>query len=595
MTPDELNDLVQRLRGTGTDNAAVEAKAASWALPKDLWQTLSAFSNTLGGGTVILGLNEQTGFGATGLADPKKMQADVSALCTEMEPPLRPLIEQHEVDGNEVLVVELAELPVNQKPCYLKARGLVGGAYTRVGDSNRQLSQYEVQLTLASHGQPLDDIKPTDATRADLDDTLVGRLLGELRARPGSPFTNQPDDDVLMALRVLVIKHDQISVSRAGLLALGRYPQQFVPQVQMTFVSYPTENVGAELGSGERFLDNERFEGPIPSIVEQAITRVKMNMRRGAVVRGAYRNDQWEYPETAIREALVNALVHRDLSDAALGSPAQVQKFPDRIEIQNPGGLYGPVTVDQLGDTGVSSARNGFLLRILEDLHVCENRGSGIGAMVAAMRAADLAPPEFEDGISFFRVTFPNHTLMGEETSAWLAGLLHPDLTESQRIGLALMHENGAITNATYRRATGADSRIATRELADLVARGLASQSGVRRWTTYELATQEARPPTQMSLTVTGNQVPYPVLTVPPVPQEEASIDARIIDAVQRHGPLLRQEIERQLDLPPRGSRAALSRLIESGKLVPTTAAVRSPNRRYQLAKQGAGSTRTTG
>ena len=92
---------------------------------------------------------------------------------------------------------------------------------------------------------------------------------------------------------------------------------------------------------------------------------LQRNMKRRSIVRGLFREDLWEYPETAIREALVNALAHRDLSPAARGTPVQIQMFPDRLEIVNPGGLYGAVTVDQLGQEGISSARNQLLMRLL--------------------------------------------------------------------------------------------------------------------------------------------------------------------------------------------------------------------------------------
>lgn len=136
-------------------------------------------------------------------------------------------------------------------------------------------------------------------------------------------------------------------------------------------------------------------------------------MARRAVVRGAFREEEWDYPEAASREALVNALVHRDLSSAARGTPVQVRLFPDRLEIVNPGGLYGPVSVDRLGEEGISATRNQVLMKLLEDTTtldegrlVCENRGSGIGAMLAALRQAGLPRPRFVDRVATFEVTF---------------------------------------------------------------------------------------------------------------------------------------------------------------------------------------------
>jgi predicted HTH transcriptional regulator len=120
-------------------------------------------------------------------------------------------------------------------------------------------------------------------------------------------------------------------------------------------------------------------------------------MKHRSVVQGLYREDAEEYPVTAVREAIVNALAHRDLSNGSRGTPVQVQMFSDHLVVHNPGGLYGPVTVDSLGREGICATRNNMLLKLLEDVApagerqaVCENRGSGVGAMVASLRQARL-------------------------------------------------------------------------------------------------------------------------------------------------------------------------------------------------------------
>jgi predicted HTH transcriptional regulator len=138
-------------------------------------------------------------------------------------------------------------------------------------------------------------------------------------------------------------------------------------------------------------------------------------MKRRSVVRGLYREDLEEYPGTALREVVINALVHRDLSHNSRGTPVQVQKFPDRLVIINPGGLYGPITVDSLGQEGISSPRNNTMVRLLEDVSssgerqaICENRGSGVGAMLASLQRSGLPNPAFDNKIASFRVTLFN-------------------------------------------------------------------------------------------------------------------------------------------------------------------------------------------
>jgi len=237
------------------------------------------------------------------------------------------------------------------------------------------------------------------------------------------------------------------------------------------------------------------LEGSIPVMARDTLAVIRRNMSRRAVIADAGRQDVWEYPETALREAVVNALVHRDLSSTARGTQIQVEMYPDRLVIKNPGGLFGPVTIDNLGEEGISSARNATLIKLLEDVPlpgetrtVCENRGSGIRSMLDSLLRAGMSPPQFADRISSFTVTFPNHTLLSEETVRWIAALGEHGLTDSQCVALAMLREEEALDNRAYRTATGVDSRIATAELQDLVARELVTQTGTRRWAQYCLS-----------------------------------------------------------------------------------------------------------
>ena len=116
------------------------------------------------------------------------------------------------------------------------------------------------------------------------------------------------------------------------------------------------------------------------------------------------RNDVTEYPITAIRELLLNALVHRDYSVHTEGMPVQLQIFSDRIEITNPGGLYGRITLDQLGQVQPDT-RNPVLATALETLKITENRYSGIPTVRREMQDYGLPMPQFENCHGTFKVT----------------------------------------------------------------------------------------------------------------------------------------------------------------------------------------------
>lgn len=173
MTTEELSDLIDEMRRARTDTVHVEAKRAERALPKRLWETLSAFANTHGGGVLILGLDQASGFEVVGLADPGKVMQDLGTLCGELEPAIRAEIDVQEVEGRHIVVAEIPETELGQKPCYYRGAGLTNGAFIRVADGDRKLTAYEVQMMLASRGQPREDEAPVpEATPDDLDREL---------------------------------------------------------------------------------------------------------------------------------------------------------------------------------------------------------------------------------------------------------------------------------------------------------------------------------------------------------------------------------------------------------------------------------------
>jgi ATP-dependent DNA helicase RecG len=140
MTTDELLEVIDELRRARTDTLHVEAKRAEHELPRRLWETLSAFSNTRGGGVIILGLDQEAGFAASGVRNPGKIMQDLASVCGEMEPPIRAPIELHTVDGQTVIVAEVPETEFTQKPCYYRGAGYTNGAFLRVGDGDRKLT-----------------------------------------------------------------------------------------------------------------------------------------------------------------------------------------------------------------------------------------------------------------------------------------------------------------------------------------------------------------------------------------------------------------------------------------------------------------------
>ena len=497
----EVDEVVLRFRAAGTDLQRAEAKSAAGGFPKSSVDSVSAFANG-DGGLLLLGLDERAGFGAVEL-DVAQIASDLADACAEqLEPPIRPEIEVVSVDGRLIVAAAIDELPQDRKPCFVKSKGMDRGSYILTHDGDRRLTTYEIHVLASSQGQPIDDRAFVDgATLDDLDDELVQRLLLRLRSTRSGVFSRVDDDAVLRLLGVVVDGDHGQRVTLAGLLALGRYPQQFCPQLDATFVVYPTTS-GEPLSDGTRFLDNQSIDGPIPVIVDEALVALRRNMKRRSIVVGMGREDRWEYPEEAVREIVANALMHRDYHPMAQGRQVQISLYPDRLEVSSPGGLYGPIAEEDLAAEPVSSSRNAQLAKLLEDVEVpgtgrtvCENRGSGLVAAAAALRTAGIEPPELTDKVREFRVVIRNSGLLDDEALRWLTTLNTDGLVDRQRLGLAYLHRNRQLTNQQYRALTGCDALTATRELTGLASLGLIDKSNDRRWAIWHLGESRVATP----------------------------------------------------------------------------------------------------
>jgi len=489
MTNEELRELIATVQRFQSELNDVEVKAAQRGTPQRLYESLSAFANRTGGGVILLGLDENRAFEVIGVGDAHRIMEEVSGLAAEnMEPALRPEFTLVEVDGKSVLAIEVFEIPVEQKPCFYKTAGLQSGSYIRVGNTNRQMSGYEVFSYLSARAQPTFDEEPVrEATLDDLDRERLEEYVRKLRrARLDASYLNRPFEDVLRQLRIARDVDGVLRPTLVGLLMFGAYPQTFEPQLVITLLHYYGTDEAEKTPRGERFLDNRKFEGPIPDMVEAAVNYVMASIRKSSLIEGLLRRDIPEYPEEAVREAVVNAVAHRDYSPYVRGSYIQLRLFADRLEVQSPGGLYGNVTEETLEEE--QSTRNRVLMRLMEDAHLVENRGSGIRAMIDAMRRLNLEPPRFQDRHASFLVTFRSHTLMGPEAIAWLNRFADRPLTDRQRLALVYLRYNEQLTNSDYQRLNHVDSVTAGRELRGLVQSGLVEQHSTRRWAYYTLS-----------------------------------------------------------------------------------------------------------
>jgi ATP-dependent DNA helicase RecG len=296
----------------------------------------------------------------------------------------------------------------------------------------------------------------------DLDPGLIEAYREELdRRRPGSPLVRQPVEQLLAKLGA-VAGRGKPRPTLTGILFFGRDPQQFYPSFTITFLHFAgasTEQAGAE---GLMYLDNREFQGTLPVIIDAARATMFDKLSKPAVMKGFVRQDLAEYPEFAYREAIVNAVSHRDY--ALEGSFIQVRLFADRLEVQSPGGLGGHLTVDNIAYEQYT--RNPHIVRLLEDFGYVERRGLGVDRMIQAMSTAGRQPPVFEDRGSSFWVT-----LRAGSRIRPLPDLVGLGLNERQIGGVEYLRTHDRITNREYQEQF---ERTALYDLKGLVDAGLA-------------------------------------------------------------------------------------------------------------------------
>jgi ATP-dependent DNA helicase RecG len=420
MIPVDVRAVVAQLRAGGTDTRTVEAKSAAGGLPKTLASSLCAFANLPGGGTIILGLDESQGFSVVDLTNPRALADGLVSMARQaLSPPVQLFVEEVEFEGKVLVVATVAEIPVSAKPCRLTSSRK---AYLRFGDGDYELSSVEEEAFVVGRSRPNFDEHPVyGARRDDLDPELIAHFdrqarLSSSRLRSGS--------EAELLTKTGITNRDGVPTV-AGLLALGHYPQQFLPAVSIRAALLPAGQAQGRV----RALDEATFTGPVTAMLDEAMDWVRKNSRTEIVEderSGAVSNRLWP-PALAVRELIANAIVHRDLAPWSSGRAIEIRMTNRAFRITSPGGLYG-VTVASLGTIELTSARNRQLIDICKKLETKDGRvvealASGIPTVLEELAICQLPPPGFfDDGVSFTAIIYARPELSQGSSASTFAG-----------------------------------------------------------------------------------------------------------------------------------------------------------------------------
>lgn len=377
------------------DSTAVEIKAAYYSLPSQLPETICAFANMPAGGIIILGVSELENFRITGVDDPASMEAGIVSQAQNSVLP-SPAVDTYTftLEGKDVVVAYVHSLNITDKPATYRGKPFLrqaDGDYEMPLSEQKMIEQAKL-ITSPDQATELAAVRDTSIEDAEAESTR--QLLVALRSSI-QPLKHVEDDR--QVLRMLGLCTSSGELTRAGLYALGTFPQGQLPSLSITAaVRLPKDSTHA------RTKNLETFYGPLPQLLDQSLRWVRHNL-------DAYQQYQddghmktiHEIPLIAIREVLANALIHRDLGPQTLdmGKAINVRIEPDKLIITSPGGLKA-LTVRQLESEEFTRVEvNQHLYRVARSLRdeygnqITEGEGGGLHTVFHECEKAGIRKP----------------------------------------------------------------------------------------------------------------------------------------------------------------------------------------------------------
>lgn len=521
-TAEELFDILN-----DTDECPwIEAKGIG-DTTTSIMETVCSYSNEpgLGGGYILMSISADdsataaTHYKVDPMPDPDKIQSDIATQCASMfNIPVRPAMTIEKINGLPVLKIRIDELPAKFKPLYFKKDKLPFGALRRIGSTDQHCTDDDMHVFYQDIGSY--DQTPVKGTSiADVDENALKRyrLLRE-KVNPAAEELTYSDNELLEALGC-VNKENPIELNLAGLLLFGnsKIQRSTFPMLRADYIRVPG-NIWVE-NPDERFTTID-MRGPLILVLYRLIDAINADLPKGFLLpEDDVQAASTGLPMKALREAIVNALMHRSYHEHR---PTQIIRYDNRIEIINPG--FSLKSEEKLGLPG-SETRNPFIAAVFHDTNLAETKGSGIRAMRRMMQAAHLAPPTFESSRenNEFASRLLLHHFLDANDIEWLKQFERFDLADSQKQALIFVREVGAIDNTTYRQMADCDTLKASNDLRLLKTYNLLKSRGKGKATYYVagdelsvLLPELSTPPPDLKAPATELSTPPAEINTPP-------------------------------------------------------------------------------
>ena len=440
-------------------------------------ETVAALTNTRGG-LVLIGVGPDGGVVGVEVGQVTGERV-ANRITGNTDPVIYPSVQVAEVAGRKVFAIMVSES--NNKPHLA-----FGRAFKRVGATTVQMRRDEYERLLSLRRQaPYDRREASEATLEDIDEDKVRWYLARAAQERNIPVDLAlPAVENLKRLELATERDGRLVLTMAALLFFGKRPRHFAPHSMIRLARFQGT-------TPSNFIDRLDCVGTLPEMIDEAERFVLRNTRVAAKVTGFERREITEYPYAAVREAIANAVAHRDYDREDV--EVRVSIFADRIDVQSPGRLPAPLTLETLGEE--YALRNRIIAELLFNIRYIERWNTGILRMRQLMRQHGLPEPVFTEVGQTFRVTFtgPGDHILDLIPEAGVTDLRALGLNERQVHALALMvNEGRELTNREYREMFGIAKNTALRDLDGLVRTGWVRQVARGRATGYATSEQDS-------------------------------------------------------------------------------------------------------
>lgn len=451
----------------------------SWALESDelsdIAETMVAMANS-NGGTVIMGVDNSH---IVGVYNEQEASDYLIEAALSTEPPLIiPVPKAVPIDGKTVIV---ANIPSGMPHVY----AYQGRYIWRRNAENVPLSPANLRRLMIKRGEM--DYEVGIAQDATLDD--INWDKAEQYADNLNGFSDKTVEEILLKRGCLAQYKNELYPTNAGVLLFGKDPQSFTLSSEITAVRFAGQSMSDT-------FNRQDIIGTLPEQIKRAETFLVDHLRKSVTIGDKMRREEsYEYPMEAARELLINAVAHRDYS--IRGDNIRMFMFSNRMEVYSPGGLPGPMTLENLRNERFS--RNPIIVQVLADMNFIEKLGYGVDRVMDLMRAKNLRAPDFHERSGGFEVVIYN--ALGE-TRELPDGTISFDgvykgqaINERQEAALVFLHtgNNSRITNGDLKELFGdIHPETLRRDLSDLVEKDILVKLGQKRGSYYMLKEKAA-------------------------------------------------------------------------------------------------------